>query len=134
LEYHIPEKYDEKRPAVACSRVVYDVDIEEHPLASKLPKPSTSPTILGDPYDFHGLMRPSDGPKELADYIYTDEPQLGVHIVSFRDATLVSLSCSHTFADALGIKALLEAWSLVLQGRDDEVPPCEQSLLILRPP
>lgn len=48
---------------------------------------------------------------------------LGLHIVSFTDATLITLSWSHILLDAMGHKALLDAWSLVLQGREDEVLP-----------
>lgn len=48
---------------------------------------------------------------------------LGLHIISFTDATLVTLSWSHILLDGMGRKALFDAWSLVLQGREDEVPP-----------
>ena len=47
---------------------------------------------------------------------------LGLHIVTFSDATLVTLSWSHVHFDLMGCKALLDAWSLILQGRDDQVP------------
>lgn len=67
-------------------------------------------------------MVPPGGPKGLHDYIYSDEPQLGLHIVSFVDATLVTIRWPHTMTDAMGLHALLDSWSLVLQGRDDEVP------------
>lgn len=67
-------------------------------------------------------MDPPDGPKTLQDYITSDEPQLGVHVVSFTNATLVTVRWPHTMTDAMGIHALLNAWSLVLQGRDSEVP------------
>lgn len=48
---------------------------------------------------------------------------LGLHIVSFTDATLATLSWSHVLLDDMRRKALLDAWSLVLQGREDEVLP-----------
>lgn len=47
---------------------------------------------------------------------------LGLRVVSFNDATLVTLSFSHLLFDGLGGKAVLDAWSLVLHGRDQEVP------------
>ena len=59
------------------------------------------------------MRRPGD-PQCLDDYIFTDRPMLGLHIVSFVDATLITLSWSHVLADALGNKALFDAWSLVL--------------------
>lgn len=67
-------------------------------------------------------MEPPDGPKTLHDYTTSDEPQLGVHVVFFTNATLVTIRWPHTMTDAMGLHALLSAWSLVLQGRDSEVP------------
>ncbi|KAI1110651.1 hypothetical protein F5Y14DRAFT_428313 [Nemania sp. NC0429] len=123
LDYHIPEKFDEKRRAFGFSHVTYDVKIEEHPLASRLPKASSRPAVVGNPEDFKPLMRREDGPQSINDYIYRDEPQLSMHIVSFEDATLVNLSWPHTFLDAMGRRELIQAWTAVLEGRDDDVKP-----------
>jgi len=68
-------------------------------------------------------MRQADDPAKLSDYLKGDRPILGLHVVSFTDSTLVTLSCSHAVLDGGGRKALLEAWSLVLQDRDSEVQP-----------
>ncbi|KAI0508451.1 hypothetical protein F5B22DRAFT_620629 [Xylaria bambusicola] len=123
LDCHIPEKFDEKRPAVGFSQVKYDVEIGKHPLASRLPRASSRPAVVGDPEEFRSLMRREDGPKCLNDYIYRDEPQLSMHIVSFEDATLVTLSWLHTFLDAMGRRELMQAWIAVLEGRDSDVKP-----------
>ncbi|ORY69093.1 uncharacterized protein BCR38DRAFT_482563 [Pseudomassariella vexata] len=123
LDYHIPAKYDDRRPAISYSHIEYAINIAEHPLASRLPKPTTKPAVVGDPDEFHDLSRRANAPKALGDYLYADEPLLSLHIVSFCDATLVSLLWLHVVMDAVGFKAMLNAWSLVLQGRDDEVPP-----------
>ncbi|KAK1573001.1 uncharacterized protein LY79DRAFT_677214 [Colletotrichum navitas] len=121
LEYHIPAEFTEKRPAIAYSHVKHNMTISEHPLASKLPKATSKPAIVGDPSEFRSLSSRPGGPTKLADYIYTDEPQISLHVVSFSDATLVSLSWLHTLTDVMGRKELLDAWSLVLDGRDNEV-------------
>lgn len=68
-------------------------------------------------------MRREDGPKSINDYIYRDEPQLSMHIVSFEDSTLVTLSWPHTFLDAMGRRELIQAWIAVLEGRDGDVKP-----------
>ncbi|KAL3293856.1 fungal specific transcription factor, partial [Colletotrichum asianum] len=68
------------------------------------------------------MRRPDNPPLSLNDYLTSDAPQLGLHIVSFSDATLVTLYWPHTLFDAFGKKALLDAWVLMLQGRDDEIP------------
>jgi hypothetical protein len=91
LEYHIPAVFTDDRPALAYSHAVHDMLVAAHPVASRLPKPSTKPAIVGDPEEFHDIMRPADAPKTFEDYLRTDRPQLGLHIVSFRDATLVTL-------------------------------------------
>lgn len=70
---------------------------------------------------FQPLMRREDGPRNIADYYLRDEPQLSLHVVSFADATLVSLSWPHTFLDAMGRHELLTAWTAVLEGRDGDV-------------
>ena len=68
-------------------------------------------------------MRRSGDPECLDDYISTDRPKLGLHIFSFADATLVTLSWSQVLLDGMGRKTLLDAWSLMLQGREDEILP-----------
>lgn len=52
-----------------------------------------------------------------------DVPQISVHITSFANATLVALSWPHTLMDVMSQQAFLHAWSLVLAGREAEVPP-----------
>jgi hypothetical protein len=47
---------------------------------------------------------------------------LSLHVTSFADATLVGLSWPHALMDVMGQSALLHAWSLVLAGRESEVP------------
>lgn len=48
---------------------------------------------------------------------------MGLHIVSFNDATLVTLHWLHVAFDALGFGALLDSWVLMVQGREHEVLP-----------
>ena len=69
-----------------------------------------------------GLTVPENSPTQLADWIYTDRAQLGLHVVNFTDTTLVTLVWLHTLLDAMGRKALLLAWIAVLEGRDEDVP------------
>ncbi|KAI1340082.1 hypothetical protein F5Y15DRAFT_423498 [Xylariaceae sp. FL0016] len=124
LEYHIPEYFDEKRPAVAYSHLRFDTEIAQDPVGGQLPRLSGGRSVeLAIPEDVASLIRRPNGPRTLDDYLYTDAPQLSLHIVSFMDATIVSLSWPHTLLDAMGRKALLDAWIAVLEGRDDDVLP-----------
>ncbi|KAG9671517.1 hypothetical protein KCU99_g4721, partial [Aureobasidium melanogenum] len=71
--------------------------------------------------DFIPLMRGKDDPESLQDYLHTDRPMLGLRVISFKDATLVTLSCSHLLFDGLGRKAVMAAWSSVLHGREEKI-------------
>lgn len=77
--------------------------------------------MVGDPDEFRSLFRPEGAPTTLAQYLSKDVPQLGLHIVSFVDRTIVVIYWPHTLMDALGKRAFLNAWVLMLEGRDDEV-------------
>ncbi|KAF2177965.1 hypothetical protein K469DRAFT_537098, partial [Zopfia rhizophila CBS 207.26] len=88
LEYHIPERFDEKRPIVTYSHVSHDISILEHPVASKLPRATERPSVQGDPNDFDELTCSADAPKTLNDYLTRDVPQLCLHIVCVPGAFL----------------------------------------------
>ncbi|KAF2815249.1 uncharacterized protein BDZ99DRAFT_506437 [Mytilinidion resinicola] len=109
LEIHVPRPFTAERPAVSYTHQALDMNIESHSLAKTLPRATDGPSI-----------QPG-----LRDFIcqYRDTPQLSLHVTSFDDATLVALSWPHTLMDVMGQQALLRGWSLVLAGRDSEVPP-----------
>lgn len=92
LEYHVPTKFDADRPGFGCSHEVIDSSIHVHPLASRLPRSTDEISIYSDLDGLSDLARRHDGPKKLADFLDSDEPQLSLHIVTFQDATLVSIS------------------------------------------
>ena len=73
--------------------------------------------------EFAPLVRHSDSPRELADWIYSDRPQLHVHVTVFQDATLLTVSYLHTLFDAVARTNFFKAWIAVLDGREEEVPP-----------
>lgn len=93
--------FDDKRVPFAFDRELLGTSIDSHPLASRLPTASSSnkPQILGLGEDFVQLIwRPGD-PKTLEDYIFSDRPMLGARIISFIDATLLTISWSHILID-----------------------------------
>jgi hypothetical protein len=99
------------------------MSIQDHPLAARLPRSTDQLSIYSDLDNLADLARRNDGPRSLDDYLNSDEPQLSLHVVSYQDATLVSLSWLHTFMDAMAMSDVLNAWVLVLNGREDDVPP-----------
>ncbi|KAK6445693.1 hypothetical protein FP744_10001942 [Trichoderma asperellum] len=121
LEYHVPVQFTTERPGLTYTHVEYATNAADHPLASKLPKASSRPAIVCDPDEFQDLIRSEGSPTSMGDYLNQDIPQLGLYIISFKDKTLVTLYWPHTLMDAMGKKALLNAWVLILQGREDEV-------------
>lgn len=111
LEYHVPASFDrDRRPAVAYHHQRFDTSIHEHPVAAALPPfaEAASQTgaddvpqpVPGNPDDFLNLMRKDGDPTTLEDYLDSDRPLLGLHVVSFDDATLLTLSWSHVVLDA----------------------------------
>ncbi|KAF4914571.1 Transcriptional regulator sdnM [Colletotrichum viniferum] len=125
LEHHIPKEFSADRPAVGFEHVdLSHLAAEDHPTASKIPRPPSSgqPTIVGDPSHLSDLYLGPDIPRGLNDYLFTDRPQLGLRIVSFKNSTVIVLHWLHLSADAVSIGSLLNAWSLKLQGREDDIP------------
>ncbi|KAF5005080.1 hypothetical protein FDECE_8497 [Fusarium decemcellulare] len=121
LEYHIPVEFTAQRPAIGFSHVDHrEVAKDDHPLASRLPKPSSRPAVVGDPDESIDLACRPGCPTSIDDYLYSDRPLLGLHVVSLKDATLVTLHWLHIACDALGMKALVGGWVLTMQGK--EVP------------
>ncbi|KAK1241762.1 hypothetical protein MKX07_007585 [Trichoderma sp. CBMAI-0711] len=125
LEHHIPASFSPDRPAVGFDHVNHsDLAVEDHPAASHIPRPPRDgrPALVGDPDKLSDLIYGPEVPTKLDDYIYTDRPQLGLRIVSFKNSTVVVLHWIHLAFDATAKRALLDAWMLALQGRDDEIP------------
>lgn len=123
MEIHVPQFFTTERPAVSYIHQSITTNIEDHSLGKTLPKATKNPSIQPGPLAFRAFAAPENSPETLEDFIYTDVPQLSLFITSFNNATLVTLSWPHTLMDAMGQQALLHSWSLVLAGRESEVPP-----------
>lgn len=123
LEYHVPACFTKERPSFISTHDQYHMSIMDHPVGSQMPRPSERPKVFPNPADFQSLARRPDTPKKLDDYLYSDWPQLTLHMVSFTDATLVTLTWGHWLLDAMGRAALIKAWISVLEGQEDLVPP-----------
>lgn len=119
----MPVEFNEERPSLAYTHVDYAINAADHPFASKLPKASSQPAVVCDPDEFQDLIRSEGSPTTMDEYLSRDIPQLGLYIITFKDKTLVTLYWPHTLMDAMGKKALLNAWMLMLQGRNDKIVP-----------
>jgi hypothetical protein len=123
LEIHVPPELTVERPAFSHSHQSFDLAIEDHPLGKKLPRATATASLHLGPQEFRSFAAREDAPATLEDLLSEDTPQLSLHITSFSNATLVALSWPHTLMDVMGQQALLHAWSLVLAGREADVPP-----------
>ncbi|KAL2809113.1 hypothetical protein BJX63DRAFT_406903 [Aspergillus granulosus] len=127
IEWHIPAEFTTERPAVTFVHVDHGIPAAEHPAASKIPKPNMRrPAIVGDPDALEGLAwEPGYVSGGIQDYLISDIPVLGLRVNSFTDKTIVTLQWQHVAFDALGMQYVVEGWSAMLGGREDEVPtPC----------
>ncbi|KAJ0108384.1 hypothetical protein J7T55_005361 [Diaporthe amygdali] len=125
-DLHVPRKFSTTRPAIAYTHAFHDVAKADHPVTSRMPSSESAtmdrPAIVGNPEDWAELCCGADGPKSLQDYVGSDRPVTGLHIISLKDATIVTLHWLHAAADAMALKAILDNWVLILQGREAEVP------------
>ncbi|KAF1956661.1 hypothetical protein CC80DRAFT_492178 [Byssothecium circinans] len=96
--------------------------IDGHPLASSIPRSNGLAQLSPDMEKLRPFFGGDDLPTRIEDYLYSDRPQLGLHIVSFTDATIISVSWLHSFFDAMSQAALFNSWICVLEGRDSDVP------------
>ncbi|KGO75957.1 Transferase [Penicillium italicum] len=119
----VPLVFDSKRPAVRFSHVKFGIRIEEHPLGNRLPKKTGPyPSTQEGCHAFLPLSVPHDLPGDIEHYYTTDEPLIALHVTSFTDATLVSITFPHSVCDVMGTAELLRAWSTILAGQYDCVP------------
>ncbi|KAK7956147.1 BCL5p [Apiospora aurea] len=90
--------------------------MDAHPLARRLPaKTGDKPSIHEGCRLFREFSIPSALPNNINHYFSTDEPLICLHIHSFTDGTLVSITFPHLLSDAMGTAGLLQAWSGLLR-------------------
>lgn len=123
MTIHVPREYTAERPAVRFSHLKFDVCIEEHPLACRLPKKTgESPSVQEDCHTFRSFSVPQDLPNNIEHYFNTDEPLVSLQITTFVNATLVSTTFPHSVSDVMGTADFVKAWSSVLADRFDRIP------------
>ncbi|TVY31987.1 Transcriptional regulator [Lachnellula subtilissima] len=122
IEWHIPVNFTVERPAITFVHVDHGVPAASHPAASRIPKPSTKPAVVGDPDDLVDIAwEPGYKPNGIKDYLNTDRPVLGLRVNSFDDKTIVTLQWQHVTFDALGMQYVVEAWCAILWGKVSDI-------------
>ncbi|OAA33220.1 Chloramphenicol acetyltransferase-like domain protein [Moelleriella libera RCEF 2490] len=123
FDIHVPQPFTEDRPAVKYYKKTFNMNIKDHPLAKQLPTITEHASLQKGFHDFEPLIRHPDAPDSFKELLKTDSPITWLYIVSFNDATIVTLGVLHMLVDAGSIEAILRAWTLVLAGKEDQVPP-----------
>ncbi|KAG8159997.1 hypothetical protein KVR01_010634 [Diaporthe batatas] len=120
----VPERFTYDRPAVRFTNEEFDLDIEEEPRVWKLPRGDNTgrPSLHDGPPAFRYLTKHPDMPTKFSEYVGKDEPMMSMHIASFNDGTLVTLTWPGVVSDMMGMHGLIQAWCEVLGGREDNVP------------
>lgn len=72
---------------------------------------------------FNSITRNKHTPNGIEKYLSSDIPQLFIHVVTFTDTTLITVTFVHTLFDGMGLSYFLQAWTAVLSGNEDQVPP-----------
>ncbi|KAF4503570.1 hypothetical protein FAGAP_178 [Fusarium agapanthi] len=121
LEIHVPREFTEERPAVYFTKEEFDTPMSEHPLASRLPKPTGAISTYTGPKEFCALGFRTETPRNMDDFVHSDIPQFCLHVQTFKDGTLVNLTFSHVTTDLMGLSAIFEGWSQVLAGKPEAV-------------
>lgn len=93
----------------------------DHPEASKLPTRSDGIAFFPDPADFQSIGVGPGAPTSFEDFFSTDVPQFSLHVATFQDGTLVSLTFIHMTTDLGGLSSVLEAWCSILAGKPEQV-------------
>lgn len=102
------------------------MSVKEHGLDQTMPTAASKnmcPCIIDTPEKLDSILRGPRAPMVMDDMIYTDRPNLTLHVINFTDDTFVTLTYSHCLMDGVGKREVVTNWSKVLAGRISEVKP-----------
>lgn len=101
----------------------HDIPMTEHPLASQLPLSTGKIATYTSPKVLCSLGLGPGTPRNIDEFVSSGKPQFCLHVQTFTDGTLVSLTHTHISTDLMGWTSILEAWSLILAGKPEAVAP-----------
>ena len=132
FEIHCPREFTPERPAFnfTTDNAYINTPISQHPTGKHLPRSSDlqhASILQGDENDVLTLCTRENFPASARDIAGKDVPLMSLHVVPFLDAAVVGFSWSHLQADGSGISALLHSWSLIMSGKDAEVPSVDDA-------
>ncbi|KAF4807897.1 Acetyltransferase BOT5 [Colletotrichum siamense] len=127
IELHIPDVFTPSRPAVHFTTEPNPASVKLHPLSSTIPsyfpRTTAGPRIIDTPENLHSILAGPEAAKSFDDYNFTDRPAFSLHIITFTDATFVTITYPHSITDGMGRRELVENWCRILAGRRSDVTP-----------
>lgn len=124
MEAYAPTVFTSEFPACTVfHKKCVDTLIQSDPIGEHFALPNHRAFTQKYPLDHQVHLSSHGFPSTVQDLIDRKLPQLVLHILSFHDATILTLSFPPTTMDAAGFKAFLENWSLCMANKPDEVTP-----------
>jgi hypothetical protein len=120
LEYHLPKAFADDYVLFKWSSEDNDRSIDKVVSSLKRPAATEGIAFLPPMQDVDSHFRPADWPFEQKDDP-PNSPNLYVHVRTFTDATVITISWLHVFGDQLGLGNMVRAWLGVVEGK--EPPP-----------
>jgi len=117
LVYRLPEVFPDDYELFKWSENHNPGSADKIPEVASLLKTASSEgvaTLLPSLDDFDSVFRPSGWPFHLQDA--PDAPMLLVHLSTFADATVITISHPHVLGDQMGLMNIVKAWLGMLEG------------------
>ncbi|KAJ7683438.1 hypothetical protein B0H17DRAFT_1227528 [Mycena rosella] len=120
-EFVIPHIFDANNPPVAFT----SEDFPEPYRSSGRPElpihlsdafDSATPSIHPLPPALDEYLWSRECPTSLDGFLVPNTPVIHVRVTTFQDLTFIGLTASHITLDAVGVRTLLHAWTLLLSG------------------
>lgn len=99
----------------------HEFERAEHAIASQLGDKNKSNGISAVPDQLKSILYSADTPTTLTEFLQADCHCLGLHVVRFTDATLVTINWPHVLFDTMALADILHAWTLMLRGHGDKI-------------
>ncbi|OAA74946.1 alpha/beta hydrolase fold-3 [Akanthomyces lecanii RCEF 1005] len=124
LEIHVPHTFTDQDPAFTYTHRDYSTEtFDDDAKRRAFPKADSGPQVYARTPSANESVFAPGTPKTLQEHMERGLPQLGLHISTFKDVTLIELTWPHTVMDGTGQRELLAAWSLALADREHEIKP-----------
>jgi hypothetical protein len=121
-EYHLPKQFPDDYELFKWSSEERSHSIdEENTIVLKAPPADTKGiSFLPGAGCIDAVFRPSSWPDNLSDGNPGKDPMLYLHLISFSDATALTISYPHILGDQFGLANIVQAWLGIIRG---QAPP-----------